>query len=68
MRSFKDLVLHTVRHGAAADIFETLGDSLLAAQHLWRARRSVTVDGEQLGVLGIEANERLEVAPLDRPA
>src|SRR5215204_644170 len=63
-----DLVLDAVRHVSAANIFETFGDRLLAAQHLRRARRSNAVDTIQLGVFVVELHERVEVALLDRAA
>src|SRR3712207_3024083 len=63
-----DLVLAAVGHFPAADVAEVPGDLLLAAQDLRGAGGRVLVDGADLGVVGVEAHERLGVAPLYRPA
>src|SRR5215213_418418 len=52
-----NFVLDTVRHCPTADVSQVLGNLLLTAQHVRRARSGIAVDYEHLGVVGVKACE-----------
>src|SRR5829696_1903430 len=62
------LALDAVGHLAGADVAQVLGDLLLAPEHLRGTGGGVAVDRAHLGVVGVEADERIGVAPLDSSA
>src|SRR3712207_6332533 len=63
-----DLVLDAVGHLAGADVAQVLKDLLPAPEHPRRTGGGVLVDREHLGIVGVEADERVGVAPLDGSA
>src|ERR1051325_6230810 len=55
-----------VSHVASADVVKIRGDGAPALKVAWLARRIVTIDDLNNGILRIETGERGGLAPLDR--
>jgi hypothetical protein len=63
-----DLILDAVRHCPATDIFEVLGNLLLAMEFAWRARSGVAIDDVHLGIVSVKTCEQVSIELLDSAA
>ena len=56
--TYGDAAFDLVRHVASADIFKIGRNGALALKIAWLARRIVTIDDSNNGILGIKASKR----------
>ena len=64
--TYGDAAFDLVRHVASADIFKIGRNGALALKIAWLARRIVTINNPNNGIVGIKASKRWGLATLDR--